>query len=131
MDRKRILIIEDDNDLLHLYRKVLENAGYVVHGVRSVGAGMDLLEQYPFVACICDIIMHENSGLNMLGQLTLLDTDGTQLVMISGWEQYRHVCKAFGVPFYLKPVSNRQLVEIVASAAATQETPVLIVADGA
>ncbi len=113
----RVLIIEDDRPLTRLYSKVLTRGGCLVRTARSLGEAHDLMERYPFDVCLCDVFVGDEVGLNMLCQLTLLDTDGTELIMISGWDQFRPLCEAFGVTFYLKPIPNAELVRIVKDAA--------------
>lgn len=108
-----MLIIEDDRPLSRLYDKVLTGAGCHVRVVGSLAAAHNLMERYPFDVCLCDVFIGEESGLNMLSQLTLLDTDGTALVILSGWDHYRMLCEVFGVAFYLKPISNAELVALV------------------
>lgn len=119
----RVLIIEDDRPLTRLYSKVLTRGGCHVRTARSLAEAHYLMERYPFDVCMCDVFVGDDVGLNMLGQLTLLDTDHTELIIVSGWDQFRPVCEAFGVTFYLKPIPNDQLVTLVKDAARRQRIP--------
>lgn len=119
----RVLIIEDDRPLTRLYSKVLLRGGCQVRTARSLAEAHELMERYPFDVCLCDVFVGDDVGLNMLGQLTLLDTDGTELIIISGWDQFRPLCEVFGVTFYLKPIPNDTLVKLVTDAARRKRTP--------
>lgn len=121
---ERVVLIDDDPDILDALSQLLRIEGYAVetHGcasdyIRSLqgcsGAG-----ELP--ACIvCDVMMPEMDGLQL--QALLGEQGHVGMVLMSGASGVQEAVQAFragATDFLLKPVSNSQLTQAVARAVA-------------
>jgi len=64
-----ILIVDDQVELLRLYSRGLEAAGYVVHTADTVEAAMQLIDTEPPDAVLVDLKMPYINGMGMLYRL--------------------------------------------------------------
>lgn len=60
---KKILLIDDDDMLRMMGRRLLERAGYEVRAASCGKEGLALAEQEPFDAVVCDFEMPSMTGL--------------------------------------------------------------------
>ncbi len=111
----RILIMEDNLDLLRLFSKTLQNTGYDVVTASTLEDARTYLSQSRFDLLLCDIHIGERRGTDLLcEQIETLHAQGTEVVVVSVDTHYRALCQDLGIDFYLeKPVSVRQLVQLV------------------
>ncbi|MDF2378696.1 MAG: response regulator [Candidatus Gracilibacteria bacterium] len=73
MDQKRILIIEDELDLLQLYKIALQNAGYRVHTSTNGFDGVQkAFEKNPDLILL-DLMMQKGDGQDVLSTIRLHD----------------------------------------------------------
>lgn len=79
----RILIIDDDDQLLRMLRKALELSGHDVVAAENGKDGMKLLRENPTDLIISDIVMPEMDGLEILMQLRR-EVPRVPLIAISG-----------------------------------------------
>jgi two-component system response regulator PilR (NtrC family) len=111
----RILIMEDNPDLRHLYSKSLRKFGYEVHSAATLQEARALLEDSRFDVFLCDIQVGSERGTDLLlEQQAILSQSGTQVVILSAYPRYRPMADEMGVDFYLeKPVSLDTLLTMV------------------
>jgi CheY-like chemotaxis protein len=112
---RRVLIMEDNAQLLRLFNKALRTSGYDVHAAETIQEARDMLTQVRFDVLLCDIHMGEDRGTDLLREYAeKFATDGTQVVVVSGQAQYRNICEEMGADFFLeKPVAVGTLVALV------------------
>jgi DNA-binding NtrC family response regulator len=105
---KKILVLEDNVDLLRLYGKVLVKAGYQVDLVNTLGDVERHLTGCQYDLFICDMQVGESTSLSMLDAwIERLRAIGTRVVAISGRMKYAESCAALGVDrFIIKPVMS-------------------------
>ncbi|MEO5340913.1 MAG: response regulator [Magnetococcus sp. MYC-9] len=87
-----ILLVEDDPQLLILYRRFLEGAGY---GVRMAGTGCSALREMREQTTdlvITDLLMPEGDGFDLLRKMRDLPQAPSVIVMTGGG---RHLSSAF------------------------------------
>lgn len=65
----RALIVEDDGAILNLVKIVLEREKFVVEGVKSATAAIDLLASVSYDLLIVDLMIPEVGGEALLGYL--------------------------------------------------------------
>ncbi len=58
----RILVIDDEESILFILMRALEERGYQVDGCESGKKGLAYLSKYPYVLVICDIRLPDTSG---------------------------------------------------------------------
>lgn len=80
---KRILVIEDDDQIRLLLRKILEKAGYQVTEAQDGYVGLRLFRSQPADLVITDIFMPEKEGLGTIRELKR-DFPGVKIIAISG-----------------------------------------------
>jgi CheY-like chemotaxis protein len=69
VERSRILVVDDDPDVLAFYRDVLERAGYRVSTAQSAGEARQEVTAHPPDALVLDIAMPGGDGLSLAEQL--------------------------------------------------------------
>ncbi|WP_336334390.1 response regulator [Pseudomonas putida] len=68
--RQRILLVDDEKDVLLELAELLEGEGFCCHTAGSVKAALQMLTRYPDVAVvITDLCMPEESGLGLIKRL--------------------------------------------------------------
>jgi two-component system OmpR family response regulator len=112
---RRILILEDNDDLRRLYSRVLAKSAYKIYPAATLEEARALLSQGHFDVFLCDIHIGQERGTDLLReQLETLVRQGTQVVVVSGEAQYRPFCEEMGVEFYLeKPVAVNELLTLI------------------
>jgi diguanylate cyclase (GGDEF)-like protein len=79
----RILVADDEPTIRSVIRQVLEDDGYDVTDVASGDEALAVFRKTPFPIVITDIVMGRMSGLDLLREIKLLDTDALVIVMTS------------------------------------------------
>ncbi len=69
MDKKKILVVEDDNDLLELITIKLNYEGFDVTGAATGQAALDYLQDHLPDFVILDILLPDIDGLTILHQI--------------------------------------------------------------
>ena len=80
---KKILVIDDEPDILKLISKILEKAGYKVMTAENGRLADKLFNEYLFDLVITDIVMPQKEGLEIILQLRENSPD-TKILAISG-----------------------------------------------
>ncbi|MHB8362547.1 MAG: response regulator transcription factor [Patescibacteria group bacterium] len=62
----KILIVEDNKDILNIYKKELEYNKYDVESAETGQSGIDLIEKDSFDLIILDIMLPDMSGIDLL-----------------------------------------------------------------
>ena len=74
MDKKRILIVDDDTDLSMLIMDMLEDKGYGVSMAKSLEEAYDLLEKEQFHLILLDINLPDGTGFEFCVELRRVST---------------------------------------------------------
>ncbi|MDH4319093.1 MAG: response regulator [Desulfobulbaceae bacterium] len=80
---KKILIVDDEEQIRLMLRQTLEHEGYEVHTVENGQEGMDLIQQADFDLVITDMIMPVKDGLKFIMEL-LNEFPNLNVMAISG-----------------------------------------------
>ncbi len=115
---KKILVIEDDNEVRDYLESVLSRAGYIVRTAGNGKEGVELFRQFPTDLVITDIIMPEKDGIE-----TILDlkrsNENLKVIAISGGgrgepENYLHSASLLGANRTMKkPFTNEEVLSAV------------------
>ena len=74
MERERVLVVDDDEGLLHLMELALKKAGYQVTTANDGPIAVDILrEQEPFAVMLADLMMPGMNGLELLRRARVMD----------------------------------------------------------
>ena len=112
----KILLVDDDIEIVESVRFALEDAGYQVTVARDGNQGLALAETNPPDLLILDMMMPKRSGFLVLEQLRRLGIDQIPVIMITGNEGSRHqdYAELLGVSDYIrKPFPMERLLSSV------------------
>src|SRR5580765_3184476 len=111
--RHKILLLDDDADLLVMYKEILEQmpSRPEVQTAQSGSRGMAMLEAEPFRLLICDLKMPKMDGLQVLSIVRRKYPQLRTVVLPSVMdEQFRSRVYALGVDlFWQKPASETEI----------------------
>lgn len=108
-----ILIVEDYQRLQRLYEKILSLAGHEIYKATTLDEARTILKTQHIDICLLDVHLGFRSSIDLIKTLPEHENDPTRYIVVSGWDQYREVCKAANIDFYLKPISNKDLIKLV------------------
>jgi len=117
-DAPKILIVDDDNEIVDSIRYALEANGYQVVVARDGNQGLALAERENPQLMILDMMMPKRSGFLVLEKLRRVREEPLPVVMITGNEGSRHKAYAelLGVSDYIrKPFAMDKLIASVAN----------------
>ncbi len=87
---KRVLIVDDDFEIIEAVRYALEGAGHEVVVARDGNQGLALAERENPDLMILDMMMPKRSGFLVLEKLRRLRDEPLPVIMITGNEGSRH-----------------------------------------
>ena len=114
---QRILIVDDDPDIIESVRYALEKSGYEVLVARDGNQGLAMAEREGPDLIILDMMMPKRSGFLVMEKLRRSSGQPHKIIMITANEGNRHKAYAemLGVDDYIrKPFNMDQLLESVA-----------------
>lgn len=111
----RILVVEDDKDLLFLYQAQLTRQGHEITVCEKTAEALMYLAHDEFDIIVLDMNMPDEPGLAVI---EFVNGDPRlhhiEIIVISAGGQYRAACAQLGVDQYLvKPVPMRQLFALI------------------
>lgn len=112
----KILIVDDDAEIIESVRFALEGEGYSVVIARDGNQGLALAERESPSLIILDMMMPKRSGFLVLEKLRRMSEEMVPVIMITGNEGSRHKAYAelLGVSDYLrKPFQMDKLIRSV------------------
>ena len=112
----KILIVDDDAEIIESVRYALEGEGYEVVIARDGNQGLALAERESPNLIILDMMMPKRSGFLVLEKLRRMSDDMVPVIMITGNEGSRHKAYAelLGVSEYIrKPFQMDKLLRAV------------------
>ena len=114
--KRRILLVDDDPEIIESLRLTLEAQGYQVFVARDGNQGLALAERDDPDLIILDMMMPQRSGFLVLEKLRRTRPVPVRIIMITANEGSRHKSYAelLGVDDYIrKPFPMDRLVESV------------------
>jgi len=118
---KQILVIDDEQQIRSLLKKMLEREGFDVITASDGKEGMKLFSNATVDLVITDIVMPEKEGIEIIRELKK-EHPGIPVIAISGGgrnspESYLNVAKLLGaVAILQKPVEKETLMTAVTTA---------------
>ena len=113
---KRVLIVDDDSEIVDSVKFALESKGYGVIVARDGNQGLALAEREDPDLMILDMMMPKRSGFLVLEKLRRTRPDPIRVIMITANEGSRHKAYAevLGVDDYIcKPFAMDRLLDSV------------------
>ena len=121
---KRVLLVDDDAEIIESLRLALESHGYTVLVARDGNQGLALTERENPDLVILDMMMPKRSGFLVLEKMRRTRETPLRVIMITANEGSRHKAYAeyLGVVDYIrKPFAMEKLLEAVAKAFAKKD----------
>jgi DNA-binding response OmpR family regulator len=120
---RRILLIDDDDELRSALRRTLERAGYEVVAAADGEAGMRALADTTVDLVLTDIFMPNMEGIETIRALRRHHPEVPIIAMSGGTgfraEDYLDVASSFGaIAVLAKPFESRELLAAIAKALA-------------
>jgi two-component system, chemotaxis family, chemotaxis protein CheY len=112
---RRILVVEDDSDLLDTMSRILERAGFVIHRAHDGQEGWREIASSHFDLVITDNEMPGLDGVTMIKRLRA-DSHEPPCLLISGCMDGREAALRASISpgaVLAKPFSSMELIEIV------------------
>ncbi len=113
----RVLVVDDDTDLVLGLRVRLEAMGYEMHGASDAQVAMAAVGSYQPDVIILDLGLPDEDGLAFLSRLRRSDGEASQIpviVLTAGDESSRAPALAAGAQvFFQKPVESWELVDAI------------------
>jgi DNA-binding response OmpR family regulator len=116
MPPRTVLLVDDDQEILHSMRMLLENKGYRVLTATDGSAGLAVAERESPDLVVVDMMMPKKSGFIVLEKLKSRKKPQPKVIMITANEGGRHRAYAemLGVDDYIrKPFAMERLLESV------------------
>lgn len=113
---KRVLIVDDDPEIVESIRITLETRGYEVRVARDGNQGLAMAEREDPDLVILDMMMPKRSGFLVLEKLRRTRAVPLRVIMITANEGSRHKAYAemLGVDDYIrKPFAMDRLIDSV------------------
>jgi CheY-like chemotaxis protein len=111
-----VLVVDDDEVMRDLLKRVLERSGYAVVTARDGRDGVERFRNQEVDLAITDMVMPVMDGLEMIRAL-VAEQPNIRIIAVSGvddWDNYLKTARSLGAKAVLrKPVSNADLVSTV------------------
>jgi DNA-binding response OmpR family regulator len=114
--KKRVLLVDDDAEIIDAIRYALESKGYQIFIARDGNQGLAMAEREDPDLVILDMMMPKRSGFLVLEKLRRTRDVPVRVIMITANEGSRHKAYAemLGVDDYIrKPFAMDKLVDAV------------------
>lgn len=121
--RERILIVDDEESVLRVFRKILSKNNYMCATALDGGEARKRLEDEPFDLMLCDIRMPGESGLDLTSHVRI-SYPNMGVIIVTGVDdpETARITQDMGVYGYLtKPCQPNQLLISVANALRRRE----------
>ncbi|MBF0118278.1 MAG: response regulator [Desulfobacterales bacterium] len=106
---EKILLIDDEPEILQLISEILITEGFYIKAVNSGKEGITSLKTEPFDLVVTDMKMPQMDGLQLLREIKKIDND-IEVIILTGYANDQDVLDALTngeASFYLtKPLQN-------------------------
>jgi DNA-binding response OmpR family regulator len=113
-EKKRILVVDDDVDILRVFKSILEKEGYMVETAETGTKALEKIKVEKFNVCLIDVRLPDMDGTEILRQMA--DNSGTVKIIVTGFSTDEVGKKAadYGADdFLVKPVKPGELIATV------------------
>ena len=121
---KKILIVDDEENMLALFKRVLGKEGYQLACVSSGQKAVQLAKEETFALAILDVSMPDMDGIEALAKLKIMDRK-MPVIMITAFPSWdtEQAARRLGCADYLpKPLDMKRLKALVREKMRTTKT---------
>jgi two-component system phosphate regulon response regulator OmpR len=109
--QRRVLIVDDDDELADVLRQALRESGYSVATVRHGAAALDLLGHIQPDLILLDLTMPIMDGWSFVAQYRRSGKEAGRIVLLTGHPNAREISLNLGVDGYVgKPFGLTELL---------------------
>jgi len=115
MEKAKILVVDDEEDILHATRHFLVKRGYEVFIAATKDEAMAMVKQSHPQIILLDIRLKEASGLDILKEVKAIDNN-IKVIMVTALDDEENMkqAKAWGAEDYIaKPFTAAYLNEVL------------------
>ena len=112
---KKILVVDDEENMLALFKRVLGKEGYDLACVNSGQRAVQLAKEEVFELAIVDVSMPDMDGIEVLAKLKVVDRE-MPVIMITAFPSWdkEQAARRLGCADYLsKPLDMKRLKALV------------------
>lgn len=123
MNRKRILIVDDDENLVNLFQTILNEEGYLVDTATTGLQALEKAKNTEFHLVVLDIKLQDIMGDEVARELKKLN-DKIGIVLITGYPSFKDCIDALDIgieEILLKPIGTAELLRIIQELIQKQE----------
>lgn len=110
-----ILVVDDDQSILELFRWTLEAEGYVVETALNGGVGIEKARESRFSLALLDMFLPDIRGDEVAIKLRELD-ESIGLIFVTGYDESVEIVESLGFKdclLFMKPVMPEELLGAV------------------
>jgi len=114
-EKARILVVDDDIDILQSLKEILETKGYDVEVAESGQKGLELAKKRFFNLAILDIKLPDMEGTELLAKIHK-EKPQMMKVMLTGYPSLDNAVQALNLgadAYLMKPVNPEELLKVV------------------
>ncbi len=117
--RSRLLIVDDESSLVDFLSLLFQGEGYDVTTARSVEEARRCLDRGTFNLVLCDILMPDGNGLDLLRQIKSAGDGGPPVIMMTAYTSTKSAIEAMklGAADYVSKPFDVEELKIVAQKA--------------
>lgn len=122
MSEKRILVVEDEEDLLEIYSSFLRNEGYTVETALDGRRAIEKAKKTEFDLVLLDIKLPDIMGDEVARKLKEIN-EGIIIVMVTGFPSFQESINSLDLGIYdilLKPITGEELLRVMKEALSSQ-----------
>ena len=128
MSNKNILIVDDDEELLNIYRNLLENEGYIVTIASTSRDALEWAKKKRFHLAILDIVLPDIQGDKLARELKTM-YEAIQIIFITGYPEFQNCIDSLDLgiaEILLKPLTQSEIITATENAlfACEEGTPI-------
>jgi DNA-binding response OmpR family regulator len=113
-EKKRILVVDDDKNILRVFKGILERAGYSVETAETGKEAFEKIQNEKFNVCLIDVKLPDMDGTELL--LKMANDSETIKIIVTGFstEEVGKKAADYGADdFLVKPVKPEELLATV------------------
>jgi DNA-binding response OmpR family regulator len=112
--KKRILVVDDDINILRVFKRILEKEGYIVETAETGKVALEKIKKEKFSVSLVDVRLPDMDGTELL--LKIANDSETVKIIVTGFSTDEVGKKAadYGADdFLVKPVKAEELIATV------------------
>jgi len=121
MSKKTVLVVDDDEGLLKVYRELLESEGYKVVTASTSREALSRVEKTRFNLAILDIVLPDIQGDDLARELKKQDGN-IEIIFITGYPEFQSCIDSLAIgvaDILLKPLTREEILRATENALVT------------